>query len=54
MPWASGYSREPVSDALGLLAFLAYVAVIIGAAAGVTWVVVRLTPSRKRGGSAPS
>jgi hypothetical protein len=36
-----------VSDALGLLAFVAYVAVIVGAAAGVTWLVVSLTPSRK-------
>jgi hypothetical protein len=36
-----------VSNALGLLAFVAYVVVIIGAAAGITWVVVRLTPSRK-------
>jgi hypothetical protein len=36
-----------VSNALGLLAFAAYVALIIGMAAGVTWLVVRLTPSRK-------
>jgi hypothetical protein len=41
-----------VSNALGLLAFIAYVLVVVGAAAGVTWVVVRLTPSRKPGGSA--
>jgi hypothetical protein len=37
-----------VSNALGLLAFVAYVAVIVGAAAGVTWLVVRLTPSRSK------
>jgi hypothetical protein len=43
-----------VSTALGLLAFLAYVAVIIGAAAGITWVVVRLTPSRRPGEQAKS
>jgi hypothetical protein len=36
-----------VSNALGLLAFLAYVVVIVGVAAGVTWLVVRLTPARK-------
>jgi H+/Cl- antiporter ClcA len=41
-----------VSTALGLLAFIAYVLVVVGAAAGVTWVVVRLTPSRKPGGPA--
>jgi hypothetical protein len=43
-----------VSNVLGLLAFLAYVVVIVGVAAGVTWVVVRLTPSRKQDGQAKS
>jgi hypothetical protein len=43
-----------VSNALGLLAFVAYVVVIVGVAAAVTWVVVRLTPSRKQDGSAKS
>jgi hypothetical protein len=41
-----------VSNALGLLAFVAYVVVIVGVAAAVTWVVVRLTPSRKQDGPA--
>jgi hypothetical protein len=36
-----------VSNVLGLLAFVLYVIVIVGTAAGVTWIVVRLTPSRK-------
>ena len=36
-----------MSNVLGLLAFVLYVVVIIGTAAGVTWLVVRLTPSRK-------
>jgi hypothetical protein len=36
-----------VSAALGLLAFAGYVLAIVGAAAGVTWLVVRLTPSRR-------
>jgi hypothetical protein len=36
-----------LSNALGLLAFVGYVIVIVGVAAAVTWVVVRLTPSRK-------
>jgi hypothetical protein len=44
-----------VSNVLGLLAFALYVAVIVGTAAGVTWVVVRLTPSKKpRSSSAES
>jgi H+/Cl- antiporter ClcA len=43
-----------VSTALGLLAFVAYVLAIVGVAAGVTWVVVRITPSRKPSGSAQS
>ena len=36
-----------MSNVLGLLAFVAYVLVIVGLAAGVTWLVVRFTPSRK-------
>jgi hypothetical protein len=43
-----------VSTALGLLAFVGYVLVIVGLAAAVTWVVVRLTPSRKTDGQARS
>jgi len=43
-----------VSNALGLLAFVAYVVVIVGVAAAVTWVVVRLTPSRGKDGPAKS
>jgi hypothetical protein len=40
-----------VSNALGLLAFVGYVIAIVGAAAGITWLVVRLTPSRSTDGS---
>ena len=43
-----------MSNALGLLAFVAFVLVVVGVAAGVTWVVVRLTPSRKPGGETQS
>ncbi len=39
-----------MSNALGLLAFAAYVALIVGMAAAVTWLVVRFTPSRKPNG----
>jgi hypothetical protein len=43
-----------VSNALGLVEFVVYVAAIVGLAAGITWVVVRLTPSRKPDSSAGS
>jgi hypothetical protein len=41
-----------VSTALGLLAFAGYVLVIVGVAAGVTWVVVRVTPTKRPGQAA--
>ena len=43
-----------MSNALGLLLFVVYVAAIVGVAAGVTWLVVRLTPSRRTDSSAKS
>ena len=43
-----------MSNALGLLAFVVYVLAIVGTAAGVTWIVVRFTPSRKPDGPARS
>jgi hypothetical protein len=43
-----------VSNALGLIEFVVYVAAIVGLAAGITWVVVRLTPSRKQDSPADS
>jgi hypothetical protein len=36
-----------MSNALGLIAFVVYVVVIVGLAAGVTWLVVRLSPQKK-------
>jgi len=36
-----------VSTALDLLAFVGYALAVVGAAAGVTWVVVRVTPSKR-------
>lgn len=36
-----------MQSALGLLGFVVYIAVIVSAAAGVTWLVVRLTPAKK-------
>jgi H+/Cl- antiporter ClcA len=43
-----------VGNVLGLLLFVVYVLLIVGTAAGVTWLVVRYTPSRKPGGTAKS
>jgi len=37
-----------VATILSLLAFAAYVLVIVGLAAGITWVVVRVTPPQKK------
>jgi len=36
-----------MSTVLGLLAFLVFIVAIVGVAAGITWVVVRLSPSKK-------
>jgi hypothetical protein len=36
-----------MTTVLGLLAFVLFIAAIVGAAAGVTWLVVRLSPPKK-------
>jgi hypothetical protein len=36
-----------VSNVLGLVAFIVYIAVVIGVAAAVTWLVVKLSPAKK-------
>jgi hypothetical protein len=42
-----------LSTVLGLLAFVAFIAVIIAAAAGITWVVVKLSPPKRPPDAAP-
>jgi hypothetical protein len=37
-----------MKDVLGLLAFVLYCAAVIGVAAGITWVVVKLSPGKKQ------
>ena len=37
-----------MSNILGVLAFLVFIAVVIGAAAGITWVVVKLSPPKNQ------
>ena len=36
-----------MQSALGLLGFVVYIAVIVAVAAGVTWLVVKLSPAKK-------
>jgi hypothetical protein len=36
-------------DALGLLGMLVYIVIVIALAAGVTWLVVKYSPSKKTG-----
>jgi H+/Cl- antiporter ClcA len=37
-----------VENALGLILFVVYCLAVVGVAAGVTWLVVRYTPSAKK------
>jgi hypothetical protein len=43
-----------MQTALGLIAFVVYILVIVAAAAGITWVVVRLSPAKKPDESKPA
>ena len=36
-----------MSTALGLIAFVVFILAVIGIAAGITWVVVRVSPAKK-------
>ena len=42
-----------MKDALGLLAFVVFIVVIVGIAAGLTWVVVRFSPPPKASEAEP-
>jgi len=37
-----------VSNVLGLLGFVLFISCVVGAAAGITWVVVRLSPPKSQ------
>ena len=43
-----------MQNVLGLIAFVGYIAAVIALAAGVTWLVVRLTPAKKPKADTPS
>ena len=43
-----------MATVLSLLAFALYILVIVGMAAGITWVVVKLTPPQKKAGGGPA
>ena len=36
-----------MSDVLGLIAFVAFIVCVIAVAAGVTWLVVKISPAKK-------
>jgi hypothetical protein len=43
-----------MNNVLGLLLFVVYIAAIVGVAAGITWIVVRLSPAKKPADDAPT
>jgi hypothetical protein len=43
----SGYSRSAMLNVLGLIGFAIFIVCVIAVAAGITWVVVRLSPGKK-------
>ncbi|MDX6465919.1 MAG: hypothetical protein QOI27_959 [Gaiellaceae bacterium] len=43
-----------MQSALGLLGFVLYIAVIVAVAAGVTWLVVKISPAKKRDSAPPA
>lgn len=43
-----------MQSALGLIGFVVYISVIVAVAAGVTWLVVRLTPPKKPDNAPPA
>jgi hypothetical protein len=43
-----------MQSALGLLGFILYIAVIVAVAAGVTWLVVKISPAKKPGNTPPA
>jgi uncharacterized BrkB/YihY/UPF0761 family membrane protein len=43
-----------MANVIGLLLFLVYIAAVIAFAAGVTWLVVRLTPTKKPKAAEPT
>jgi hypothetical protein len=43
-----------MDNVLGLLVFVVYIVLVISVAAGVTWLVVRLTPKKKPKPDAPA
>ena len=52
---AREYSKFALETVLGLLGMLVYIAATIGLAAGVTWLIVKISPThrRKNGGAKP-
>jgi hypothetical protein len=44
MLWPQGYPKPVVANVFGILLFIVFICAVVAAAAGITWVVVRLSP----------
>ena len=42
--WPRGYPKRGVENVLGIILFIVFITAVVAAAAGVTWLVVRLSP----------
>ena len=47
LSYPSGYSRFGMENVLGVLAFILFCLCVVGAAAGITWVDVKLSPPKQ-------
>jgi hypothetical protein len=54
MPSAPSYSRSALETVLGLIGMVIFIVATIAAAAAVTWLVVKITPSGPRKKPAPT
>ena len=43
-----------MANVLGVLGFIVFIAAVVGAAAGVTWLVVKLSPPKKQDPAPPA
>ena len=46
MPSACGYSRSVLANVLGVLLMVVFIVAVVALAAGVTWLVVRISPAK--------
>jgi len=48
MPLACGYSRFALGTVLGVIGMIIFIASVIGLAAGMTYLIVKISPSTRR------